>query len=163
MAVVTWLAGDGNWANPSKWNSNTGLGASDDVLIAAAGGYRVSITASTDWATTAVNLDSTAIKDGTGSAVVLTGAVSNPAGMLWIDTISPRVESFTTSDPFLTNANYALTLNEPVSSIGDSDFNPVTPGVHASVSGSNGTQYIGAVDTGSGSEAPFTNTDIQNL
>ena len=78
-----------------------------------------------------------------------------------VDTIAPQVQSFTTSDPLLTNANavhYTLTFSEPVTGVDISDFSLVTTGVVGAsiasvtpVSGSNGAQYTVTVDTGTGS------------
>ena len=42
-----------------------------------------------DLAVTAVNLDTATVKDGAGNAANLTGAVTNPAGTLQIDTTTP--------------------------------------------------------------------------
>ena len=44
-----------------------------------------------DLAVTAVNLNAATIKDGAGNAANLTGAVTNPAGTLQIDTTAPTV------------------------------------------------------------------------
>ena len=40
---------------------------------------------------TAVNLNTATVKDGAGNAANLTGAVTNPAGTLQIDTTAPTV------------------------------------------------------------------------
>ena len=42
-----------------------------------------------DLAVTAVNLNSATVKNGAGNAANLTGAVTNPAGTLQIDTTTP--------------------------------------------------------------------------
>ena len=44
-----------------------------------------------DLAVTAVNLNTATVKDGAGNAANLTGAVTNPAGTLQIDTTAPTV------------------------------------------------------------------------
>jgi large repetitive protein len=50
-----------------------------------------------DLAVTAVNLGTATVKDGAGNAATLTGAVTNPAGTLQIDTTAPTVSSVATS------------------------------------------------------------------
>ena len=55
-----------------------------------------------DLAVTAVNLNSATIKDGAGNAANLTGAVTNPAGTLQIDTTTPTVSSVATSGTGIT-------------------------------------------------------------
>ena len=48
-----------------------------------------------DLAVTAVNLGTATVKDGAGNAANLTGAVTNPAGTLQIDTTAPPRDSIT--------------------------------------------------------------------
>jgi hypothetical protein len=113
-----------------------------------------------DLAVTAVNLNGATIKDGANNSADLTGAVTNPAGTLQIDTIGPQVASFTASDPLLTNLNavhYTLTFSEPVTGVNAGDFSLVTTGVSGAsigsvtpVGGSNGAQYTITVNTGTG-------------
>ena len=55
-----------------------------------------------DLAVTAVNLNSATIKDGAGNAANLTGAVTNPAGTLQIDTTTPSVSSVVASGTGIT-------------------------------------------------------------
>jgi hypothetical protein len=50
-----------------------------------------------DLAVTAVNLNSATVKDGSGNAADLTGAVTNPSGTLQIDTTAPTVASVAAS------------------------------------------------------------------
>ena len=50
-----------------------------------------------DLAVTAVNLNSATVTDGAGNAANLTGAVTNPAGTLQIDTTTPTVASVVAS------------------------------------------------------------------
>ena len=50
-----------------------------------------------DLAVTAVNLNTATVKDGAGNAANLTGAVTNPAGTLQIDTTTPTVSSVVAS------------------------------------------------------------------
>jgi hypothetical protein len=109
-----------------------------------------------DVAVAAVNLNGTAIKDGANNIVDLTGAVTNPAGTLQIDTIGPQVQGFTATDPLLTNAN-VVHYTEPVTGVVANDFSLVTTGVSGAsiasvipVGGSNGAQYTITVNTGTG-------------
>ena len=67
-----------------------------------------------DLAVTAVNLNSATIKDGAGNAANLTGAVSNPAGTLQIDTTTPTVSSVATSGTGITAGSGNLTTGSVV-------------------------------------------------
>jgi FG-GAP-like repeat/Bacterial Ig-like domain/Cadherin domain len=106
----------------------------------------------------------------------LTGAVTNPAGTLQIDTIGPQVASFTASDPLLTSTNvvhYTLTFSEPVTGVNANAFSLTSTGVNGAsiasvtpVGGSNGAQYIVTVNTGTGDGAiavEFSGAGIQDL
>ena len=55
-----------------------------------------------DLAVTAVNLGTATVKDGAGNAANLTGAVTNPAGTLQIDTTAPTVTSVVASGTGIT-------------------------------------------------------------
>ena len=55
-----------------------------------------------DLAVTGVNLNSATVKNGAGTAANLTGAVTNPAGILQIDTAAPTVSSVVTSGTGIT-------------------------------------------------------------
>ena len=55
-----------------------------------------------DLAVTAVNLGTATVKDGAGNAANLTGAVTNPAGTLQIDTTAPTVSSVVASGTGIT-------------------------------------------------------------
>ena len=55
-----------------------------------------------DLAVTAVNLNTATVKDGAGNAANLTGAVTNPAGTLQIDTTAPTVSSVVASGTGIT-------------------------------------------------------------
>jgi hypothetical protein len=113
-----------------------------------------------DLAVTAINLNGATIKNGSNIDADLTGAVANPAGTLQIDTIGPQVTAFTGSDPLATNADvvhYTLTFSEPVTGVDAGDFSLATTNVIGAsiasvtpVPGSNGAQYVVAVNTGSG-------------
>ena len=50
-----------------------------------------------DLAVTAVNLNTATVKDGAGNAANLTGAVTNPAGTLQIDTTAPTITAIAES------------------------------------------------------------------
>jgi VCBS repeat-containing protein len=92
------------------------------------------------------------------------------------DTTAPTLISFNQSDPSLTNASvvhYTLTFSEAVTGVDISDFTLSTSSVTganiasvAPVSGSNGTQYIVTVNTGSGDgtvELDLSGSGIQDL
>ena len=76
------------------------------------------------------------------------------------DTTAPKVQGFAASDRSTTNASvvhYTLTFSEPVTGVGAGSFSLVTSGVSGAsvasltaVGGSNGAQYVIAVNTGTG-------------
>ena len=107
-----------------------------------------------DLAVTAVNLNGATIKNGANANADLTGAVTNPAGTLQIDTIGPQVTSFTASD----TVHYTLTFSEPVTGVDAGDFTLVTTDSVSGASiasvtpvgGSNGAQYAVTINTGTG-------------
>ena len=55
MATINWIGGNGNWSTAANWSTGTVPGSSDDAVIAAAGGYTVSITASTNVGSIAID------------------------------------------------------------------------------------------------------------
>jgi hypothetical protein len=61
-----------------------------------------------DLTVTAFNLGTSTIKDIAGNTAVVTGAVTNPAGTLKIDTTTPTVGSVVTSGPGITSGNGTL-------------------------------------------------------
>ncbi len=61
-----------------------------------------------DLTVTAFNLGTATIKDLAGNTAVVTGAVTNPAGTLKIDTTTPTVSSVATSGPGITSGNGTL-------------------------------------------------------
>ena len=67
-----------------------------------------------DLAVTAVNLNSATVTDGAGNAANLTGAVTNPAGTLQIDTTTPTVSSVATSGTGITAGAGDLTTGNVV-------------------------------------------------
>ena len=67
-----------------------------------------------DLAVTAVNLNAATVTDGAGNAANLTGAVTNPAGTLQIDTTTPTVASVATSGTGITAGSGDLTTGNVV-------------------------------------------------
>ena len=67
-----------------------------------------------DLAVTAVNLGTATVKDGAGNAANLTGAVTNPAGTLQIDTTAPTVSSVVASGTGITAGAGDLTTGSVV-------------------------------------------------
>src|SRR5580700_10790371 len=67
-----------------------------------------------DLAVTAFNANSTTIVDGAGNAAVTTGAVTNPAGILQIDTTAPTVASVVTSGTGITSGTGDLDAGNTV-------------------------------------------------
>jgi hypothetical protein len=61
-----------------------------------------------DLTVTAFNLNAATIKDVAGNTAVVTGAVTNPAGTLKIDTTASTVSSVVTSGPGITSGNGTL-------------------------------------------------------
>ena len=73
-----------------------------------------------DLAVTAVNLGTATVKDGAGNAANLTGAVTNPAGTLQIDTTAPSVSSVVASGTGITAGSGDLGSRQR----GDADGEP---------------------------------------
>ena len=128
-----------------------------------------------DLAVTALNLNGATIQDGGAGNADLAGAVTNPAGTLRIDTVGPHVLNFAAIDPLTTNANavhYTVAFSEPVIAVDASAFNLISAGVTGAsiagvtpVGGSDGTQYIVTVNTGTGNGTialDFTGGDIRD-
>ncbi len=67
-----------------------------------------------DLAVTAVNLGTATVKDGAGNAANLTGAVTNPAGILQIDTTTPTVASVVASGTGITAGSGDLGVGKVV-------------------------------------------------
>jgi hypothetical protein len=67
-----------------------------------------------DLTVTAFNLNAATVKDVAGNTAVLTGAVTNPAGTLKIDTTTPTVSSVVTSGPGITSGNGTLGVGSVV-------------------------------------------------
>ena len=61
-----------------------------------------------DLAVTAFNLNGATLQDAAGNSANLSGAVTNPAGTLQIDTTAPTVTSVVTSGPGITAAATAI-------------------------------------------------------
>ena len=145
------------------YEGTTALGT---AMVQSDGSWGTSIALTGDGTHTLIAKDIDASGNtGTSNAVIYT-----------LDTIDPQLQSFTASDPSLTNANvvhYALTFSEPVTGVNASDFSLVTTGVSGSsiasvtpVSGSNGEQYTITVNAGTGSgtvELDLNGTGIHDL
>jgi Ca2+-binding RTX toxin-like protein len=67
-----------------------------------------------DLTVTAFNLGTSTIKDVAGNTAVVTGAVTNPAGTLKIDTTAATVSSVVTSGPGITSGNGTLGVGSVV-------------------------------------------------
>ena len=105
-----------------------------------------------DLAVTAVNLNGATIKDGAGNAANLTGAVTNPAGTLQIDTTAPTVTSVAASGTGITagagdlNAGKVVTLtvnlSEAVTVAGGTPTLTLNDGGTATYTGGSGTSAL---------------------
>jgi hypothetical protein len=67
-----------------------------------------------DLAVNALALNGATIKDGAGNNAVLSGAVTNPPGILQIDTKAPTITSIVTSGAGITNGNGDLAAGKTV-------------------------------------------------
>ena len=105
-----------------------------------------------DLAVTAVNSNSAIVTDGAGNVADLTGAVTNPAGTLQIDTTAPTVASVVTSGTGITagvgdlNAGKIVTLtlnlSEAVTVAGGTPTLILNDGGSATYSGGSGTSAL---------------------
>jgi Ca2+-binding RTX toxin-like protein len=80
-----------NDGGTATYSGGSGTGALAFSYTVAAGQNTADLTV------TALNLNGGTIKDGAGNAAVVTGAATNPAGILLIDGTAPTVSSVTTS------------------------------------------------------------------
>lgn len=127
----------------------------------------------TDLSVTAFNLNGATVRNR-GIDVTLTGAVTNPAGSLPIDTIAPTVSMGrlgASSRPPGSLLQYTVTFSEAVSGVDASGFGLVTSGVTGAtiisvVQGTDAAHYTVNVNGGSGSGTiglNITGTNIRDL
>ena len=105
-----------------------------------------------DLAVTAVNLNAATITDGAGNAANLSGAVTNPAGTLQIDTTTPTVSSVVASGTGISSGTgdlnagkvVTLTLNmsEAVTVAGGTPTLTLNDGGTATYTGGSGTNAL---------------------
>ena len=105
-----------------------------------------------DLAVTAVNLNSATVKDGAGNAANLTGAVTNPAGTLQIDTTTPSVSSVVASGTGITAGSgdlgvgsvvtLTVNLSEAVTVAGGTPTLTLNDGGTATYTGGSGTNAL---------------------
>ena len=104
-----------------------------------------------DLAVTAVNLNTATVKDGAGNAANLTGAVTNPAGTLQIDTTAPTVASVVRRAPASRRAGdlnagsvvtLTLNLSEAVTVAGGTPTLTLNDGGTATYTGGSGTNAL---------------------
>ena len=105
-----------------------------------------------DLAVTAVNLGTATVTDGAGNAANLTGAVTNPAGTLQIDTTAPTVSSVAASGTGITAGTgdlgigsvvtLTLNLSEAVTVAGGTPTLTLNDGGTATYTGGSGTNAL---------------------
>ena len=100
-----------------------------------------------DLTVTAVNLNAATVTDGAGNAANLTGAVTNPAGTLQIDTTTPTISSLVespSSGDLDAGKTVTLTLNltEAVTVAGGTPTLTLNDGGTATYSGGSGTSAL---------------------
>ncbi len=105
-----------------------------------------------DLTVTAVNLNSATVTDGAGNAANLSGAVTNPAGTLQIDTTAPVVSSVVTSGSGITSGagdldaghvvTLTLSLSEAVTVAGGTPTLTLNDGGTATYTGGSGTSAL---------------------
>ena len=105
-----------------------------------------------DLAVTAVNLGTATVKDGAGNAANLTGAVTNPAGTLQIDTTAPTVSSVVASGTGITAGagdlgagsvvTLTVNLSEAVTVAGGTPTLTLNDGGTATYTGGSGTNAL---------------------
>src|SRR5439155_690327 len=103
-----------------------------------------------DLAVTSFNLNTATLQDAAGNSADLSGAVTNPAGTLQIDTTAPTVSSVTTSGAGIgsgsgdLNAGHVVTLTVNIS-----EAVTVARSLHAALPIYGGTaSYTGGTGTG---------------
>jgi hypothetical protein len=106
-----------------------------------------------DLTVTALNLNGGAINDGAGNAAVVTGAVTNPAGVLVIDGIAPTVSSVATSGTGITSGTGDLNAGKVVTLT-------VTFSEKVNVTTTGGTPTLTLSDGGTASYTGGTGTTV---
>ena len=116
-----------------------------------------------DLAVTSFNPNGATLQDAAGNSASLSGAVTNPAGTLQIDTTAPTVTSVTTSGPGIDgggngdlNAGHVVTLtvnlSEAVTVAGGTPTLSLSNGGTASYSGGSGTALSFSYTVGAGQD-----------
>ena len=116
-----------------------------------------------DLAVTSFNLNGATLQDAAGNSASLSGAVTNPAGTLQIDTTAPAVTSVVTSGPGIDgggngdlNAGHVVTLtvnmSEAVAVAGGTPTLSLSNGGTASYSGGSGTALTFSYTVGAGQD-----------
>ncbi len=105
-----------------------------------------------DLAVTGVSLNSATVKDSSGNATSLSGAVTNPSGTLQIDTAAPSVSSVAASGTGITSGNgnlgvgkvvtLTVNLNEAVTVAGGTPTLTLNDGGTATYTGGSGTSAL---------------------
>src|SRR5204862_181510 len=132
-----------NDGGTATYSGGSGTGALTFSYTVAAG------QSTSDLAVTGVNLNGATVKDGSGNAADLSGAVTNPAGTLQIDTTAPTVASLVASGTGITagagdlGAGKAVTLtlnlSEAVTVAGGTPTLTLNDGGTATYTGGSGT------------------------
>src|SRR5581483_9224626 len=122
-----------------------------------------------DLAVTAVNLNAATVKNGAGTAANLTGAVTNPAGTLQIDTTTPSLNAITQSPAsghLKAGKTVTLSLNmsEAVTVTGGTPTLTLNDGATATYTGGSGTSALTfSYTVGAGQNAASLAATIVNL
>src|SRR5271169_3353074 len=118
MATVSWKSGvSGNWnTDPSDWSTGSAPAAGDDAIIAASGGYTVSITGQINPVASITLSDTSAtlaIADPGGTETV-TGGLTN-SGAVDVDSGGPGGTTLSIGGT-LTDTNFIQIGNSGISS-----------------------------------------------
>ena len=83
MVTTQWLGLSGDWSTPADWSTGRVPGPSDDAVIAAPGGYTVTVTTPESVGSVALN-DPGATLEISGSTLVVSGSLNVQSGTLKI-------------------------------------------------------------------------------
>ena len=121
--------------------------------------------------TSSFNLNGATLQDAASNSAILSGAVSNPAGTLQIDTTAPTVTSVVTSGPGIDgsgngdlNAGHVVTLtvnmSEAVAVAGGTPTLSLSNGGTASYTGGTGTALTFSYTVGAGQDTGDLDGDV---
>ena len=85
MATYQWIGVSGDWSTPADWSADAVPGPSDDVVMAAAGSYTVTITTSQAIGSVLLNDAGATLDIQSGGTLAIGGSLTAQSGTLQVD------------------------------------------------------------------------------